>query len=148
MQMEHTASRSRCWRCSFSITGHYYRRMLIRHADPAATTPVTMAGAKDVTMQVMVGRDDNAPNFAMRHFVVAPGGHTPHHAHPYEHEVFIVEGELEAECDGETRTVTGGDVLLVPSEAVHQFRNASAAPARFLCLVPVTSDCGQPVLGS
>mgnify|MGYP001488776389 CR=1 FL=1 len=122
--------------------------MLVRPADPAATTPVEMDGARDVRMQVMVGRDDAAPNFAMRHFVVAEGGHTPQHNHPYEHEVYIVEGELEAECSGETRTVRAGDVLLVPSEAVHQFRNTSGADARFLCMVPVTSDCGQPVPGS
>ena len=99
-------------------------------------------------MQIMVGRDDDAPNFAMRHFVVASGGHTPRHHHPYEHEVYIVEGELSVECDGQTQTVNAGDVLLVPSEAVHQFRNVSQADARFLCLVPVVSDCGEPVKGS
>jgi len=107
-----------------------------------------MDGAKGVRMQIMVGRDDAAPNFAMRHFVVAPGGHTPHHSHPYEHEVYIVEGELEAECSGESQVVRAGDVLLVPSEAVHQFRNCSAADARLLCLVPVTSDCGEQVPGA
>ena len=72
-----------------------------------------MDGVKDVRMQVMVGRDDQAPNFAMRHFVVAPGGHTPHHSHDYEHEVYIVAGTGQAECDGETATVSEGDVLYV-----------------------------------
>ena len=101
-----------------------------------------------VSMQVMVGRSDAAPNFAMRHFVVAAGGHTPHHSHPYEHEVYIVEGELEAECDGVTARVRAGDTLFVPSEADHQFRNVGTAAARFLCMVPVASDCGEQVPGS
>ncbi len=128
--------------------GGYDVRMLVRHADAANATPVQMDGVKDVRMQIMVGREDDAPNFAMRHFVVAPGGYTPHHAHPYEHEVFIVEGELDAECEGETRQVRAGDVLYVPSGAVHQFRNTSAVTVRLLCLVPLASDCGQPVPGS
>ncbi|MAB82022.1 MAG: cupin [Phycisphaerae bacterium] len=122
--------------------------MLIRKTDPATTTPVDMAGVKDTSMQIMVGRDDGAPNFAMRHFVVQPGGHTPHHQHDYEHEVYIVEGRAEAECDGETAAVVAGDVLYVPANAMHQFRNDSDAPMRFLCLVPVTYDCDKPVPGS
>jgi len=107
-----------------------------------------MDGAQGVSMEVMVGRESNAPNFAMRHFVVAPGGHTPRHHHPFEHEVYVVEGTMTAECDGETREVSGGDVLFVPSEAVHQFVNTSPSPARFLCLVPMESDCGDAVPGS
>ncbi len=122
--------------------------MLIRKTDPATTTPVEMDGVKDTSMQIMVGRADGAPNFAMRHFVVQPGGHTPHHQHDYEHEVYIVEGTAEAECDGETANVSAGDVLYVPANAVHQFRNTSDAPMRFLCLVPVTFDCDKPVPGS
>ena len=107
-----------------------------------------MEGASGVSMQVMVGRHDAAPNFAMRHFVVDPGGHTPRHQHPYEHEVYIAQGSLEAECDGETCTVSAGDVLLVPSNVLHQFVNVGDAPARFLCLVPLESDCGSDVPGS
>ncbi|MDG2094913.1 MAG: cupin domain-containing protein [Phycisphaerales bacterium] len=122
--------------------------MLIRHADPATTSPVEMEGAKDVSMQVMIGRDDDAPNFALRHFVVQSGGHTPRHQHDYEHEVFIVEGSCEAECSGETRIVGAGDTLLVPANELHQFRNHTDEPMRFLCLVPVTFDCGKPTPGS
>ena len=122
--------------------------MLIRRTDPTNTTPVEMDGVKDVSMQVMVGREDHSPNFAMRHFVVQPGGHTPHHSHDYEHEVYILEGEGLAECDGETATVSAGDVLYVPANAVHQFRNESGEAFRFLCLVPMEFDCGKPVPGS
>ena len=122
--------------------------MLVRHADPVNTTPVEMEGAKDVTMQIMVGRSDEAPNFAMRHFVVQPGGHTPLHQHDYEHEVYIAEGGAEVECDGKTHQVTAGDVLYIEHNVLHQFRNNTELPMRFLCLVPVSSDCGKPVPGS
>jgi quercetin dioxygenase-like cupin family protein len=122
--------------------------MLIRACDPQSTTPVTMEGAHGVTMQVMVGREDAAPNFAMRHFVVEPGGQTPRHQHPYEHEVYIAQGRFEVFCDGKTDTATAGDVLLVPSDTLHQFINTGDTPGRFLCLVPLESDCGQEVPGS
>ena len=122
--------------------------MLIRRADPATAQPLDLEGAKAVDMQIMVGRDDGAPTFALRHFVVHPGGHSPLHRHNYEHEVYIVEGEGEAECAGEVRSVQSGDVLFIPANDLHQFRNRSARDFRFLCLVPVVFDCGQPTPGS
>ena len=59
--------------------------------NPANAVPVAMDGVKDTRMEILVGRQHGAPNFAMRHYVVAPGGHTPHHAHNYEHEVIVID---------------------------------------------------------
>ena len=42
--------------------------------------------AKDVIGRVVVGKADGADNFCMRIFELAPGGYTPRHAHPWEHE--------------------------------------------------------------
>jgi len=107
-----------------------------------------MEGVKGVTMRMMVGRGDGAPNFAMRHFTVEPGGHTPHHRHDYEHEVFIVDGAGRVESDGEFHDIKAGDVLFVKANSVHQFVNQGAQPLEFLCLVPVTFDCGKTTPGS
>ena len=82
--------------------------MLIRSADPTNTTPVDMDGAEKVSMQVMVGRQDNAPHFSLRHFVVEPGGHTPRHQHNYEHENYIIEGSGTIECDGDIQEIKVG----------------------------------------
>ena len=49
-------------------------------------------GAEGVRIRWIISQADGAPNFAMRHFEIAPGGHTPHHAHDWEHEVFILTG--------------------------------------------------------
>ena len=51
-----------------------------------------MPGATGCQVRWLVGPGDGAPNFAMREFEVAPGGHTPRHSHPYEHEVFVLQG--------------------------------------------------------
>ena len=54
---------------------------------------VEMDGAKDCQVKLAVTARDGAPNFAMRVFEVAPGGHTPLHHHPYEHEIYVMEGQ-------------------------------------------------------
>ena len=120
--------------------------MVIRNINGATENPVEMDGAKGVRMAMMVGRDDGAPHFAMRSFRVEGGGHTPRHAHDYEHEVFIVEGEGEVLLNGEYRPIRAGDVLYVPADSEHQFRTTSGL--RFLCLVPVERNCGGVTPGS
>ncbi len=80
----------------------------------------------------------------MRQFEVAPGGYTPRHSHPYEHEVFVLEGEgVVLEGEVEHRLAAGDFVLVTPNE-VHQFRNTGTAPLKFLCLVP-NASAGQKV---
>ena len=39
--------------------------------------PMEMDGADGVTFRLLCGRDHGACTFAMRHFTVAPDGHTP-----------------------------------------------------------------------
>ena len=53
--------------------------MLIRNPDDVSPKTMDMPGAERVQMRLMVGREDGAPNFAMRIFDVEPGGQTPHH---------------------------------------------------------------------
>ncbi len=126
--------------------------MIKRRADQMPGLPVDMDGVSGVSMRMMVGRDDGAPNFSMRHFTVEPGGHTPRHSHNYEHEVFIVAGQGRVEHDGEFADISAGDVLFVEPNKVHQFVNDGEQPLQFLCLVPSKYDCGvdgmQPTPGS
>jgi len=51
--------------------------------------------AKGVAGRVIIGQADGASNFCMRRFDLAPGGHTPRHAHVWEHEIFFHAGEGE-----------------------------------------------------
>ena len=97
---------------------------------------VDMEGAEGCRVRWLMGQAEGAPHFAMREFEVAPGGHTPRHRHPYEHEVFVLEGEgVVVEGDRE-HPLKEGDVVYVAPNEVHQFRNTGDRPIRFLCLVP------------
>jgi quercetin dioxygenase-like cupin family protein len=55
-------------------------------------TGVNMDGVKGATKQVPVGVADGAPNFSLRVFTLEPGGHTPYHNHPWEHENYVLSG--------------------------------------------------------
>ena len=127
--------------------------MLIRNINEIPMTPVAMAGVQGAQMAVMVGRTDGAPNFALRHFKVEPGGFTPRHAHDYEHEVFVVEGGGTVLLEGQERPIKAGDVIYVPANQEHQFKSAASnngtpGGLRFLCLIPMSRDCGEPTPGS
>lgn len=121
---------------------------VIRNINSVPTSPVQMAGVNGAEMAIMVGREHGAPNFALRHFRVSPGGNTPRHSHDYEHEVFIVDGGGTVLLNGAEQPVKSGDVIYVPANQEHQFKADGSAGLRFLCLVPVTRDCGDPTPGS
>jgi quercetin dioxygenase-like cupin family protein len=128
--------------------------MFVRSPDEVTAQAMTMPGATGVTMRLMVSAQDGAPNFAMRLFEVQPGGHTPLHQHNYEHEVMIVEGEADVATGpkGEQfKRVRAGHAVFISANELHQFRNASQRPLKFMCMVPTTFDCGgadMPTPGS
>lgn len=116
--------------------------MKVSHYKNVVQAPVTMEGASGCQVRWLVDEQQGAPNFAMRQYEVAPGGYTPKHSHPYEHEVFVLEGTgLVVEGDVEHPLQAGDFVFVVPGE-VHQFRNSGSGPLKFLCLVP-NSSAGQ-----
>ena len=73
---------------------------IIRYQE-AETKVFNTAPAKGVTGRVVIGSADGAVNFAMRIFELAPGGHTPLHAHEWEHEIFVHAGRGAAYRAGE-----------------------------------------------
>ncbi|MEM0982775.1 MAG: cupin domain-containing protein [Planctomycetota bacterium] len=122
--------------------------MLIRNIETTEKSLVAMDGASGVTMAVLVGRGDGAPTFAMRAFEVEPGGHTPRHSHDYEHEVMVTGGAGTVLLEGAERPITSGDVIYVPADEEHQFKQSGSEPLKFVCLVPVERNCGEPTPGS
>ena len=66
--------------------------MKITHYKETPPDPVGEEGASGLTVRWVIAEKDGAPNFSMRVFEVKPGGHSPYHKHPWEHEVFILEG--------------------------------------------------------
>ncbi len=112
--------------------------MIIKNIDTVPMQDVNMEGAKDVKVRVVLGPADGAPTFAMRVFELAPGGHTPFHTHPFEHEAVILDGAIAAVSEAGDKPLQKGDVLLIEPDEKHQFKNLSDTDgARFMCLVPI-----------
>ena len=94
-------------------------------------------GASRLKVRWLITKETGAENFVMRLFEMEPEGHSPFHAHPWEHEVFILEGEgYLVSADGEVR-FRSGDVIFVPPNEKHQFKNDGTETLRFLCLIPI-----------
>ena len=113
--------------------------MKIQKADTVEAKAVEMEGAEGVTLRMLIGPLDGAPNFNMRLFEVAPGGFTPRHTHSWEHEAYILAGEGAVLADGQEQPVSAGDCVYVDPDEEHQFRNTGGENLKFLCLVPQIS---------
>jgi quercetin dioxygenase-like cupin family protein len=102
-----------------------------------------LPGTKNVKMRMLVGPQEGARVFHMRHFEVGIGGHTPHHRHDYEHEVLILSGAGQLKADDGDKPLRAGDVVWIEPNAMHQFVNTGAEPLQFICLIPAPQDCAR-----
>lgn len=94
-------------------------------------------GASKLKVRWLITKEMGAPNFAMRLFEMEPNGNSPLHTHPWEHEVFVLEGEgIVVAKDGEKKIKAGSVIFIAPNE-LHQIKNNSKKILKFLCLVPI-----------
>ncbi|MCE5213014.1 MAG: cupin domain-containing protein [Deltaproteobacteria bacterium] len=106
--------------------------------DYTSVSPTNFNGdtAKGVAGRVAVGKVDGANNFCMRVFEIAPGGHTPKHSHPWEHEMFIHSGAGEVFGNGRWNPIQAGSVVFMPPDEEHQVRNTGSEKLIFACVIP------------
>ena len=106
------------------------------NAQEADRDTVTTEGAKSTDVQWLLAPANGAPSFALRRFIIAPGGYTPRHTHDWEHEVYVLRGEgvLVTE-QGQIPLQADQAILVAPGES-HQFRCTGSASLEMLCIVP------------
>jgi quercetin dioxygenase-like cupin family protein len=97
---------------------------------------------RDAEKRVLVGPDENAPNFSMRKFTIKKGGCSPYHTHPWEHEVYMLGGQGEIRFAGGSQAVEPGHFAFVPPNEEHQFVNSGDGVFEFLCIVPLAGEDG------
>jgi quercetin dioxygenase-like cupin family protein len=67
------------------------------------------------------------------------------HAHPGEEIIYILEGSLEYQIEGQPpKTFNAGDALTVPAEVIHAVRNVGSGNAAELATYVV--EKGKPLL--
>jgi quercetin dioxygenase-like cupin family protein len=113
------------------------RQSVLASADDPAAVHISLVGN---TYTILLSAKDTAGRYSLIDMFVPPGGGPPAHRHDFEESFTVLEGEIEATFRGEKVTVGTGQVIQIPANAPHQFRNNSAHPARLLC---ICSPAGQ-----
>lgn len=108
--------------------------MLSRDYRKVTAEPV----GEDKSMRWVIGKPEGAPNFAMRVIEFQPGAVFDTHEHPYEHEIFVLEGEgVVKGPDGEL-AMRPGVAIYIPPDEPHGYRNVGKGVLRFVCVIPHT----------
>jgi len=110
---------------------------VVRRAADAERRPVAAGTATE--MQMLVGPDDGAPNFALRRFIMGDGGGMPLHTNQVEHEQYVLAGRARVTVGGRVHEVAAGNTLYIPAGIPHSYE-VVAAPFEFLCIVPNRED--------
>jgi quercetin dioxygenase-like cupin family protein len=89
-----------------------------------------------VVKQVLIGREDGAPNFVIRYFRIEPGGHSQLESHPHDHGVVILHGIAQVQLNDEILALGPLDVVYVGGNDIHQFKNVGEEDLGFICVIP------------
>lgn len=109
----------------------------ITHYSEIPIEEVSESGAKNVYVRWLISKKDGAPNFAMRLFEIKVNGNTPLHTHPWEHEVFLLEGEAKIIVEDKEYYVKEGYIAYIPPNVKHSFINIGNKTLKFLCMIPI-----------
>jgi quercetin dioxygenase-like cupin family protein len=103
-------------------------------------TPVTSYESQGTTIRVFIPKEE-APHYIMRRFDIQAGGSIGVHSHPEEHEIYVLEGELQLiDGDGNKEKVVAGEFVFVPSDEPHGYANEGKKAAAFICVIPKLED--------
>lgn len=111
--------------------------MPVKHVNDV---PAQVVKAGDMTtMQVLISSQEG-PNFALRRFVMEPGGGMPNHTNTVEHEQYVLRGHASIGIGDDTYEVRAGDVVFIPEGMPHWYQNVGEENFEFLCIIPNKAD--------
>ena len=86
------------------------------------------------TYTITVAGEDTNDQFCVIDMHVPPGGGPGPHRHDFEETFILLDGEVEVTFRGKKSTLHAGDTINIPSNAPHQFQNASSEAVRMICI--------------
>ena len=111
--------------------------MKIQHAEDV--TAEVVAAGRGTTKQVLIG-PEVGPHFALRRFLMEPGGGIPAHTNTVEHEQYVLRGRARLGIGSEVHEVGAGDVVFIPAGTPHWYEVLGDERFEFLCVVPNLPD--------
>jgi len=85
----------------------------------------------------LIAEKEGATTFSMRMIEVEAGGSSPYHSHPWEHQVYISEGEADVTMGEEQEHLETGYTAFVPPGVKHTFKNNGKETLRMICVIPL-----------
>ncbi len=109
--------------------------MLVKHVSDVPLEPVQ----EGIGIRWLVAKEDGAPNFAMRVIEIQAGTTFSPHQHPYEHEIYVLEGKGRLlDKDGvEVADLKPGVGLFMPPDEPHGYRSVGDITLKFICIIPL-----------
>lgn len=120
----------------------------VGHASAIVEEELEAGGEKleGVYIRWLIGRNDNAKVFALRIVRMEPGSHIPAHAHPWEHEQYILRGEGVFRIGSRKYRVRPGMFLYIPPNVEHEYWNTGSEDLVFICIVPLKPSAPEEKL--
>jgi len=84
----------------------------------------------------LISKDDGAETYSMRLFRIDIGGRINGHAHPWEHEIFVIKGSMKVRIGSKWYRVSEGYFLYVPPNVEHEYVNDGNQESIFICVIP------------
>ncbi len=97
----------------------------------------TMEAYPGVDKKIVIGPDDGSKEIIMRLFKLGKGQSTPYHNHGFPHVVKVESGSgVYVDMDKNEHPISSGNVLYVPDDEMHCFKNVGDVDFEFVCIVP------------
>ena len=109
----------------------------LKHSADVPAEPVS--AGRGTTRQMLIGPEE-APHFAMRRFIMEPGGGIPSHTNTVEHEQYVLRGRARIGLGDRVLEVGSGDVVFIPAGTPHWYEVLGDERFEFLCVVPNLQD--------
>ena len=108
-----------------------------KHADDVPAE--TVRAGSGTVRQVLISPEEG-PNFAMRRFIMEPGGGMPKHTNSVEHEQYVLRGRARVGIGDEVIEVAPDDVVFIPAGVPHWYESLGPGDFEFICVVPNGPD--------
>lgn len=88
-----------------------------------------------VMKHVLVGPEDDAPNFIIRYFNVPVGEKTFYDQHPHEHGIVILHGKAKVQINDDFYDLEPLSSVFISGNDIHQLTNVGDGPLGFICVI-------------
>ncbi len=109
--------------------------MILKNMDDVPS--VEIEGLPGVKKQVLIGKDDGSDEVVVRLFTLDLNGATPYHQHGFPHLVKVEKGTgVIIDAEGNEHPLQAGNLVYMPDDEIHGFKNTGLEPFGFICIVP------------